>query len=463
MPFQQFKRWQWACIGLVIGLGYAQWRGWVGPDNTLEDRQTIDSTEFEQMLTKKSSTGQPLLRNLRYFGRVDGADWLLAEQLAQSGKKTLGDYVPVKISTPIPYSPRLNPPPADRKASFTVMDYLKAAQVKTPEVRFSTRWWDQPPQRSPLFAVLGMLLLGGLAPLVMNFLGGGPADRSREDDLISGRADPDQTAKPAPSPAARKLDATPLEAPPAAPPEPKPEKQYGGEYYPTVTHVKRDSSNEPDRKSKGFTLVELLVVIGIIAVLIGMLMPAMSRAQRQAKTVQCLSNLRQIGQALVMYAQRSNGWLYPSDLGAAFTPRDKRWPVHVFKPPVWNPPVMKCPADDLPTPPETWVQGQPENGADHSYILNQNIDVRQVRLGTKRLGGLSSSEFIVMGEKKTTVDDYYSGIGPAHEGETVTVLYEGYRHGHNVGSNYLFFDWHAQSKLPKDTRGIDPWSAALPP
>src|SRR5688572_17399566 len=107
-------------------------------------------------------------------------------------------------------------------------------------------------------------------------------------------------------------------------------------------------------RGAGFSLVELLVVIGIIAVLIGLLMPSLARARRQAKGVQCQSNLRQVGQALVMYAQRWNGWVYPPGLGAWMEkdggiverPKDDRWPAHVFKPPVYNPPVMLCPSDE---------------------------------------------------------------------------------------------------------------------
>lgn len=210
------------------------------------------------------------------------------------------------------------------------------------------------------------------------------------------------------------------------------------------------------RRQNGFTLVELLVVIGIIAVLIGMLLPALSKVQQQSKWLKCQSNLRTVGQYLQMYSMQWRGYCYPPQLGAD-KPIDRRWPVFVFKqitgqPPMYNPPVMYCPSDD------------PSPMAEHSYILNDHIFERGMKFGSRPPLGMSSSDIVLMGEKVTDQPDYYMNENGNGQSDYDAGKVELYRHGLRLGSNYLYLDLHVGpfrfNNRNQMQNNVDPWDPA---
>lgn len=99
-------------------------------------------------------------------------------------------------------------------------------------------------------------------------------------------------------------------------------------------------SRQSNRRA-GFTLVELLVVIGIIALLISILLPTLSSARRSSKSLACLSNQRQIGIGINQFAQEHDGWLpkpqwndYPNPvMGRAFDTGKVDWG---YRSPYWQ-------------------------------------------------------------------------------------------------------------------------------
>src|SRR3954454_2794384 len=77
-------------------------------------------------------------------------------------------------------------------------------------------------------------------------------------------------------------------------------------------------------RTRAFTLVELLVVIGIIAILIAVLMPALSRARDQANSVKCSANMRTMMLAALMFAQDHKGCLFGNWADAGNPDEDKK-------------------------------------------------------------------------------------------------------------------------------------------
>jgi prepilin-type N-terminal cleavage/methylation domain-containing protein len=128
----------------------------------------------------------------------------------------------------------------------------------------------------------------------------------------------------------------------------------------------------------GFTLVELLVVIGIIALLISILLPSLSRAREQGNQIKCLSNLRQVGMAFQMYANQHKQKLPPRTASRGIGPMQWDWiywqtlpaPGRNFAESLvvgnLGQDVLRCPSDDW----QARVSGTDPGGYLYSYSVS---------------------------------------------------------------------------------------------
>jgi prepilin-type N-terminal cleavage/methylation domain-containing protein/prepilin-type processing-associated H-X9-DG protein len=201
-----------------------------------------------------------------------------------------------------------------------------------------------------------------------------------------------------------------------------------------------------NRQTAGFTLVELLVVMAIIAILMALLMPSIARAKAKANQTSCLNNMRQLTLAAILYAGD-----HDDEFPARRTPTNA-WP-HKLKPYYSNWRIIACPsdhfgvvglfADDI-NPKRSYLI----NGFNDYFKVNLNPSdykaVQQWRFahGMKLSAVTRPSDTILFGEKRSGSPHVHMDIDQGKRGNDLEEI-EHARHG--AGSNFAFIDTSVRS------------------
>ncbi len=124
------------------------------------------------------------------------------------------------------------------------------------------------------------------------------------------------------------------------------------------------------KREGGFTLVELLVVVAIIALLVSILLPSLGRAKEQARMVSCMSNLKSLGLSFTFYATENNDWYPAGSAYGGYYYEEYTWDS-VLQPYYNNMGMLRCPSDKLLRDYSKLPAGK--DGYPRSYAINVDV------------------------------------------------------------------------------------------